>query len=98
MNVTSGGAGAGPELRVDWLGGNCPVQAEGWVKGKPFYFRARWDHWRVGVGGDPVSAPEWDRERPYADGEPFAAGWMDEKEAWGFLLTSLADYIAGKEP
>ena len=44
---------SGHVLMIDWCGGNCPVQAEGKINGKPFYFRARgecWSHrhWRRG--------------------------------------------------
>ena len=28
-------------VNISYAGGNCPVQIEGHVKGKPFYFRAR---------------------------------------------------------
>ena len=27
-------------LAIDWIGGNCPVQAEGTIDGKRFYFRS----------------------------------------------------------
>lgn len=61
-----------PHLEISLIGGNCPVQAEGTINGEPFYFRARWDHWSLGVGGDPVSAP--DRELTSVCE---AAGWID---------------------
>lgn len=67
-------------LTIDYLGGNCPVQAEGTLDGLPFYFRARGEHWSFRVGGaDVVSAPEWEYEEFY--GEWPAAGWMTEAEA-----------------
>lgn len=69
---------------IDCLGGNCPVQAEGWIDGVPFYFRARGRRWQVGIGADPVTAtmggPGWYYEEPYGDHD-YAAGWMDEREA-----------------
>lgn len=52
-------------LHIEWLGGNCPVQSEGTVDGKPFYFRARGEHWSMGIGGEPVGEPEWYREREW---------------------------------
>jgi hypothetical protein len=37
-----------------------PVQLAGRLPGgEPFYFRERNGHAYLGVGGDPVSAPEW---------------------------------------
>jgi len=62
---------------IDWIAGNCPVQAEGSIDGHEFYFRARHTHWRLEVG-------EWDYAERYSD-EPYAAGWMTEEEARGFI-------------
>ena len=69
------------ELNITMIGGNCPVQAEGDIDGKPFYFRARGQHWSMSIGGpDPVSEPEGNHVETYGDG-PFDAGWMSEDEA-----------------
>lgn len=87
-------------LEIDILGGNCPVQAEGLVDGKPFYFRARGCRWSMCIGGEPVSAPEWKMEEPYGEG-PFDAGWMSEDEARGFIDMAVAAWreaIATEEP
>ena len=46
-------------LKIDMLGGNCPVQAEGTIDGRPFYFRARGQSWSMGIGGDVVGDPDW---------------------------------------
>lgn len=80
-------------LKIDWLGGNCPVQAEGTVCGKPFYFRARWEHWSFRVGTDPIGNPEWLREGEWGDG-PFAAGWMPEDEARKIIERCAAMFAA----
>ena len=40
---------------IDSFGGNCPVQAEGTIDGKPFYFRARGSSWSMSIGGDDVA-------------------------------------------
>lgn len=73
-----------PNLTIDYLGGNCPVQAEGTLDGHPFYFRARGAHWSFGVGAEPVCNPDWSYDEPYGDG-PYDAGWMTEDEARAFI-------------
>jgi len=71
------------------IGGNCPVQAEGMIGGLPFYFRARGEHWSFRVAdkpdGDPVDGLGFYYEESYAEGEQFAAGWMEESEARTFI-------------
>jgi len=61
-------------LYIEKIGGLCPVQAEGTIDGKPFYFRARHRQWSIGIGDDPVGAPEWHRREAWGDG-PYAAGY-----------------------
>lgn len=39
----------GKGIYVYWLSGLCPVQAQGWVDGMPFYFRARGDQWTMAI-------------------------------------------------
>lgn len=39
---------------VKYIGGACPVQAEGTVDGIPFYFRARGNGWSLSIGVDPI--------------------------------------------
>ena len=79
------------EVKIDLIGGNCPVQAEGTVDGKPFYFRARGEHWSMGIGGDPVMNPEWEHHEEYG-AVPFAAGWMELDEARAFIDKAVAIY------
>jgi len=74
-----------PEVIIQMLGGNCPVQAEGTINGQPFYFRARGDSWRMNIG-------DWSYEEDYGTG-PFDAGWMTEDEARAFIKQS-ADKFA----
>lgn len=77
-----------PDIRVDWLGGNCPVQAEGTINGRPFYFRARGNSWRMNIGGgDVVTEPEWSYDADYGTG-PFDAGWMTQDQALTFIQQS----------
>lgn len=78
-----------PGLVVDWIGGNCPVQAEGKIDGEEFYFRARGNRWTMSIGGPQIlSYPSWHHEEPYGDTE-FAAGWMSEEEALGFIRKAV---------
>jgi hypothetical protein len=79
-----------PDLVIDYLGGNCPVQAEGTILGEPFYFRARGSRWSLGIGGDPVGKPEWEHEEQY--GEWPDAGWMNEDEARAFIDKAVGLY------
>lgn len=70
--------------RIDSIYGNCPVQAEGDIDGKRFYFRARGERWSFGVGDNDDEAIDgklFEHVEPYAVGEKFAAGWMEESEA-----------------
>jgi hypothetical protein len=56
----------------------CPLQIEGPIDGEEFYFRARGEHWSMGIGGDPVLRPTWHMQGPWGDG-PFEAGYMPEQ-------------------
>ena len=80
-------------LTVDWVGGLCPVQAEGRIDDAEFYFRARGDSWSLSVGGDDViGEPDWYHEEDYGDG-PYDAGWMTEDEARGFIEKAARLYM-----
>ncbi len=88
---TNRGAGAAdPGLQIDFLGGNCPVQAEGTIDGVPFYFRSRGDQWSFGVGPEPVGEPEWEHIEPY--GEWPEAGWITTGQAMAFIDKAVALY------
>lgn len=86
-------------LDIQMIGGNCPVQAEGTINGKPFYFRARGQHWSLGIGDDPVleETAEWYRWRKWGDG-PYDAGWMPREDALKIIHATVADYLAGTAP
>lgn len=66
-------------------GGNCPVQIEGVVRGKPFYFRARGDSWSLGIGSD------WKIQKDYGTWPD--AGWMPLHEAYDFLLGAITEWL-----
>jgi hypothetical protein len=73
-----------PDVAVFWVGGNCPVQAEGQFKGHAFGFRARGQRWSVSVSGPDA----WSFEAPYG-ANAFDAGWMETHEAIGFIMDAL---------
>lgn len=83
-------------LIIEDLGGNCPVQAEGFFDGVPFYFRARGSHWSliVGVEGE-TSITEWFEK--YSD-DMYAAGWMEYDEAKRFIQQCYDQWILQDRP
>lgn len=88
-----------PSVVIEEIGGNCPVQAEGTINGKRFYFRARGEHWRVEVHptakGDfldwPDDGMEWRTQGKWGDG-PYAAGWMPEDVARDMIAKAAAEH------
>jgi hypothetical protein len=81
-----------PAIKIEMIGGSCPVQAEGTIDGREFYFRARGGAWRLNIGGDVVCDPEWSHHEPYGD-SPFAAGWMSEDDARFFIRKAAELYL-----
>lgn len=68
---------------IDWIGGNCPVQAEGMIGGKTrFYFRARGDKWSMEITNK-------SNDSLWYYSEPFGvwpeAGWITESEARAYI-------------
>jgi hypothetical protein len=81
-------------IRIDTLGGNAPVQAEGFFDDKAFYFRARHDFWLIEVGPKERSwvCDEWEIERDYGTGED--ASWMPLQVAVGLICDGVEEYRA----
>lgn len=79
-----------PDVLFDYLGGNCPVQAEGTVDGVPFTFRSRGERWSFGVGRDPLGPHAWSYGEPY--GTKYEAGWISQRQALDFIALSVARY------
>jgi hypothetical protein len=80
------------EVVIEWIGGNCPVQAEGRIDGEPFYFRARGQCWSLSIGGpDTLDNPQWHHEELWGEG-PFSAGWIDEDEARRLIVGGATLY------
>jgi hypothetical protein len=84
-----------PTVDIAWLDGFCPVQAEGFINGVPFYFRARGMTVAiyVGAGPDLLGSPDWHYAESYGD-SPFAAGWMDLDAARAFIDKAAQLYAA----
>ncbi len=96
------------EVKIEKLGGNCPVQAEGLIDGEPFYFRARWDSWSLSIGSDfeaesrygihgrdVVGQPRWHYDEEWGD-DQFSAGWMPEGVAREMIDKGAALYREAK--
>ena len=80
--------------------GCCPVQAEGFVDGYPFYFRSRWEHMRFNVAASGRASAwanvAWSYVEKYKDGEPFAAGGASTEECLEFINRAAARWFSDK--
>lgn len=76
---------------LDWLGGSCPVQAEGTIDGHPLYFRARGARWSLDIGEAFGNEPPlfWYREDwgTWPD-----AGYMPDDVALSMIDKAVALY------
>ena len=92
------------------IGGLVPVQGEGELDGKPWYFRARYEHWTftmAEVGGNVHQVRSmfhnaaledgWNIEKDWPFGA-FSAGYMPIKTAVGLIRACARLYRAGKLP
>jgi hypothetical protein len=79
---------------LDWCAGYCPVQAEGTIDGKAFYFRARHQSWQFHVAKDRTH--RFVNDIFYCDidwpAEEFAAGWMSPVDVLKCLHLGVALY------
>jgi hypothetical protein len=92
------------ELEYTFTCTGAPVQAEGTIMGRRFYFRARNDSWRFAVSEDadlePCLVSETDMDDGhgflccdlYGDG-PYAASWMPLKEAERIIAMCAREYL-----
>lgn len=80
-----------PDIQIDTIGGQCPVEAEGTINGTPFYFRARGQHWELRIGAKPLAADAWSYRQKYGT-EPYDAGWMTEDEARKFIVEAAKSF------
>jgi hypothetical protein len=86
---------------------SCPVQAEGTLCGKPFYFRSRHEEWSFAVSEDPdvdpvdIQLPEQGTlhgffvEGPFGD-KPFAASYMPLEDATRIIEECARSYVHRK--
>lgn len=83
-------------VRIDMIGGNCPVQAEGYFDDKAFYFRAKYSSWLIEVGPKdiPWSCDEWETEHDW--GADDDAGWMPMHVAIGFICDGVEEFRAAR--
>lgn len=78
-----------PGATLNWLGGNVPVQAEGFVDGEPFYFRGRDCTIELWVG-EVLDEAAFLFEEEY-EGD---AGWIPKDEAILFIKRGIAAWRA----
>lgn len=76
---------------IEYISGICPVQAEGTIDGKPFYFRARGQRWSIEIETVSPDHPSFVYSEPWGD-DAFAAGWMDEDEARRLIARGAAEF------
>ena len=83
------------------VGGNCPVEAEGYLPtGEFYYFRARGSHWRLEIS---KNEQEWAKNKIiFYYGEKycydqFGAGWMSRREAIKFANKAIKFYYQKRE-
>jgi len=82
------------DLIIKRIYGNAPVQGEGTIAGKPFYFRARHGGWSmsIGVGMDKPDADDKDAEW-FREGEWPNASWMPHEDARKLIEQLANEYI-----
>lgn len=80
--------------------GKVPVQANGTLAGRFFYFRARWSSWTFEMWPEgpaagrelPDGPSEWSTEGEWGD-DPVAAGWMPHDDAVAIILGCARRWI-----
>ena len=79
------------------LSGWTPVQAEGSVNGRYFYFRARGSYWRFEWGGNESGSrsPRWWYEETWPAVTGFEAGYLSDEEAICCILKSVHEFRTG---
>lgn len=83
-----------PDFELEDLSGWAPVQAEGRVDGRYFYFRARGSYWRLELGGNRTGtrSPRWWYEEAWETATGFGAGYLTDDEAIRCILKAVDIY------
>lgn len=74
-------------LKFEYLGGNCPVQAEGKFDDLDFYFRARGQYWSITIS-DPTTLKTVIEMRMLYCEDDYGAGWMPRNEAFIIIVST----------
>lgn len=82
------------------LYGLAPVQGEGTLGGQPWYFRARGNYWSFELEAGAKDEQEVDLYffvgQEYKPGEPYAASYMPEEEAWEYINLAVSRITSGE--
>jgi hypothetical protein len=79
------------------LSGWTPVQAEGELDGRYWYFRARGTYWRFELGGNETGSrsARWRYEESWPSVSGFEAGYLTDEEAVSCILKAIIAYRTG---
>lgn len=87
-----------PRITYEGYTGPVPVQIEGTIDGKRYYFRARFNAWSLSVHetapGEYHTWPDdefWRYEEFYGE-SGYDASWMPEDEAIAFIIKAAGEY------
>lgn len=88
------------------LWGHCPVQAEGTIHGKKFYFRARYEAWTFAISEDEtvdpvdIDFPEqgFFREASFGNPTSNAASYMRYDNAESIIKICAQEYLESRKP
>jgi len=77
------------------FGGNCPVQGDGELDGKYWYFRARHEAWSFDVSADDEGPADWEHCEEY--GSSHDASWMPDEDVLKCIEKAVGLYRASLE-
>jgi len=80
-----------PELVIESVGGYCPCQADGFMHGNPFYFRARHGAWTIEVAF-PREDPVCNGSLFYMEGDDPKEGYMEPEDAIAAIGIAFAAF------
>jgi len=83
-------------MKINYTCQAAPLQAEGQIKDKFWYFRARWNSWCLSVGDshkDAVSNGIFSIGGDYKKEEKDAASWMPKTDGEKFIKFGIESYL-----